>query len=306
MNYSKIIDSVAKLVFISLVASILSTSCSYDDFVKNEYEYTAVYFPKERIDRTFIMGEGMRIGVGAVLGGRLKNDESVEITYTLDNSLVTEAGLSVLPSDYYKLVDENGDPVSNKITIPAGSVQGFVYVKADSSKFLSDPISLGNNYALGFRMENVTKADSILSDLKTTVITFSYINQLYGFYVQNGEFVRQDSTATETVSYPGGIDDVVELTMIAPDTLLVNGLATFRSAPHKMKIAVAQDNSISIDSIAGAIQVMDDGGSYYNPETKKIILNYSFDFNDASFKAKDTLDFRNRIVDGVNQFNYNL
>ena len=71
----------------------------------------------------------------------------------------------------------------------------------------------------------------------------------------------------------------------------------------KFNIIIADDNSITIDTAAGGIAVTDDGGSFYNPETREITLNYSFDFNGTSYVARDVLEFRNRVVDGVNQFN---
>lgn len=291
--------SISKLLMLAIVA--LSAVSCYDDFVENEFDYTSVYLPQPTIDRTFIMGEGMQIGVGVVLGGRLKNTEDVEVTFSLDDVIVTDAGKDILPSNYYELVDSEGNPADNKIIIPAGKTQGFVYVKADSINFLADPVSLGNNYALGFQLDNVVKADSILSGLKTSMITFTYINQLYGNYVQKGQVVKTGTT-NETLVYPGGINDVLELTMESPNTLVCNGIADLRGADKKMNVVVAADNSITIETATGGVTIVDDGGSSYNPETREITLNYSFDFNGVSYKATDILEFRNRIVDGVNQF----
>ncbi|MEP1489860.1 MAG: DUF1735 domain-containing protein [Algibacter sp.] len=293
-------SNILKLLILALVA-LNAVSC-YDDFVENEFDFTSVFLPKPTIDRTFIMGEGMQIGVGVVLGGRLNNTEDVEVTFSLDDLLVTDAGNTVLPDNYYELVDSEGNPADNKIIIPAGKTQGFVYVKADSINFLQDPVSLGNNYALGFQLDNVVKADSILSNLKSSVITFSYINQLYGNYIQKGQFVKGNGTSNETIVYPGGITDVLELTMASPNTLVYDGLADLRGSDKKLNVIIADDNSITIQNATGGINVVDDGGSFYNPETREITLNYSFDFNGTSYVAKDILEFRNRVVDGVNQF----
>lgn len=299
------LKAVAEIMVLIIIIAFSVASCTYEDFVEDEFDYTAVYFPKLQIDRTFIMGEGMQIGVGVVLGGRLSNTENVEVTFSLDNALVTDAGLTVLPDNYYHLVDANGNPVTNKITIPAGKVQGFVYVKADSMNFLADPVSLGHNYALGFQLDNVAKADSILDGFTSTLITFSYINQLYGNYVQKGQFEKTEGTSVETINYAGGITDIIDLEMQGPDTLIVNGLGEFRSATHKMNLIISPDNSLAIQSISGAVPVNDDGGSSYNPATNEVTLNYSFEYNGANYKANDILDFRNRIVDGVNQFESN-
>jgi BT_3987-like, N-terminal domain len=300
-----ILKTIAEIMILIIIITFSVTSCTYDDFVQDEFSYTAVYFPKPQIDRTFIMGEGMQIGVGVVLGGRLSNTENVEVTFSLNDDLVTDAGLTVLPTNYYQLVDAEGNEVVDKITIPAGKVQGFVYVKADSINFLADPVSLGGNYALGFQLDDVVKADSILDGFTSTLITFSYINELYGNYVQKGQFEKTEGATVETINYAGGITDIIDLEMQAPDTLILNGLGEFRSSTHIMNVIISSDNSITIKSISGAVPVTDDGGSFYNPTTHDVTLNYSFEYNSVSYKANDILDFRNRIVDGVNQVDQN-
>lgn len=288
-----------------IIAGLAFTSCGYDDFVENEYDYTAVYFPYETLSRTFIMDEGMRIGVGVVLGGVLSNTQDVDVTFSLsDDAVVTDAGYTVLPEDYYKLVDVDGNPTTNVITIPAGSVQGFVYVQADSVNLLSDPLSLGNNYALSFELENVVNADSILSTLSSTMITFSYINQLYGYYTQGGQYIKSDAEGSETLAYSGGIDDVVYMEMKSPTTLKTTTYSTAYAA--EMDIVLAEDNSISIMAANASSTIIDDGGSYYDPTTRTLFLNYTYSSNGVTYKATDELLFRNREVDGVNQYNYDL
>ena len=308
MKNNKLI--ILKRLFILVVITLITTSC-YDDFVENEFDFTSVYLPQPTIDRTFIMGEGMRIGVGVVLGGRLVNTEDVEIDFSLDESLLDPG--SALPESYYSLVDTEGNPANNKIIIPAGKTQGFVYIKADSINFLNDPISLGNNYALGFTLDNVVKADSILVNLKSTKITFTYINQLFGNYIQKGEFIKtpleddplttvDETEVSETIIYPGEITNILEFTMLSPNSLVNDGIADLRGSDKKLNIIVAEDNSITIETASGGVTVLDNGSSSYNPETREIKLNYSFDFNGFNYKASEVLEFRNRIVDGVNQF----
>ncbi len=288
-----------------IIIGLTFSSCGYDDFVENEFDYTAVYFPKETIARTFIMDEGMRIGVGVVLGGVLSNTQDVDVAFSLsDDAEVNNAGYTVLPEDYYELVDAEGNPSNNVITIPAGSVQGFVYVQADSAKFLSDPLSLGNNYALSFGIESVENADSILSDFSSTLITFSYINQLYGYYIQKGQYVKSDAEGSETFSYPEGIDDVILLEMKSPTTMKTTSYSTAYSA--EMNIVLNDDNSLSIMGADASSTIVDEGGSYYDPSTRTLFLNYSYSSNGNTYKATDELLFRNRVVDEVNQYNEDL
>ena len=288
-----------------LVGSVF-TSCGYDDFVENEFDYTAVYFPYETIARTFITDEGMRIGVGVVLGGVLSNTQDVDVTFSLSaDTTVTNAGLQVLPEEYYSLVDADGNPVTDMITIPAGSVQGFVYVQAEADSFLADPLALGNNYALSFQLESVVNADSVLTDFSSTLITFSYINQLYGYYTQGGQYIKTDATGSVTVEYPGNIVDVVLMEMKSPNTMKTTSYSTAYDA--EMNIVLADDNTVSIMGADALSTITDDGGSYYDPSTRTLYLNYSYISIDGStYQATDELLFRNREVDGVNQYNEDL
>jgi len=294
-----------QVLVVSMLASLTFSSCQYDDFLENEYDYTAVYFAHDTLSRSFIMGEGMRIGVGVVLGGVLSNTQDVEVTFSMDtDSLVNNPKLSALPEAYYDLVDADGNPVTNVITIPAGSSQGFVYVQADSAALLADALSLGNNYALPFKLESVANADSILEGFESTVITFTYINQLYGYYIQNGSYTKSDGVSEEVIDYDGDIADAVFLDMKSPTTLKTTSYSNEYDA--EMNLVLAEDNTISIMSADASAPITDNGGSYYDPSTRTIFLNYSFSFNGYTYTANDELVFRNRVVDGVNQYNEDL
>jgi hypothetical protein len=295
-----------QIVAVFLFAGIAFSSCGYDDFLENEYDYTAVYLAHDTISRSFIMGEGMRIGVGVTLGGVLSNTKDVEVTFSMaTDSLDADPNLAVLPSEYYDLVDADGNTITDLvITIPAGSVQGFVYVQADSAALLADSLSLGYNYALPFKLESVVNADSILEDYQSTVITFTYINQLYGYFVQYGSYTKSDGVTDTVVEYPGGIDDVVFLEMKSPTTMKTTSYSDINDA--EMNITLADDNTITITSADESSPIIDNGGSYYDSTTRTIMLNYSFDFNGYTYTATDELLFRNRVVDGVNQYNEDL
>lgn len=301
-----ILKSITKLFGLTVLVGLSITSCAYDEFVENEFDLTVVYLAKPTIDRTFIMGEGLKIGVGATLGGRLTNTEDVEITFSLVDSVVTNAALTILPSTHYELVDADGNPANNKIIIPAGEIQGFVYVKADSINLLEDALSLGNNYALNFQLDNVVNADSILVEQNSSMITFSYINKLFGNYFQNGEVVKTEGAVVETIPYSGFIENAIEFTMIDPNTLLCNAMGDRRGGSFKMNVVLASDNSITIETATGGLIVVDDGDSYYDPTSKTMMLNYSYEYLGANYVAKDVLLLRNRLVDGVNQPNYDL
>ena len=56
-----------KKIFVFLIVSIAMVSC-YDDYIK-DYSYNTVCFPYQIDVRTFVVGEGMKIEIGAALGG---------------------------------------------------------------------------------------------------------------------------------------------------------------------------------------------------------------------------------------------
>ena len=148
--------------------------------------------------------------------------------------------------------------------------------------------------------------------MKSTKITFTYINQLYGNYIQKGQFIKtplddpstaeDESGAPETIVYPGAVSDVLEFTMVSPNSLVNDGIADLKGNDKKLNIIVADDNSITIETATGGVTVVNDGSSSYNPETREIKLNYSFEFNFFKYEVTEVLEFRNRVVDGVNQF----
>ncbi len=60
-----------KKIFAFLILSVAMVSC-YDDYIK-DYDFDAIYFPNQIDVRTFVVGEGMNIEIGATLGGVLEN-----------------------------------------------------------------------------------------------------------------------------------------------------------------------------------------------------------------------------------------
>ena len=81
-------------VFILLAAGL--TSC-YDEYVK-DYDYDGVYFPYQENVRTFVVGEGLKIDVGAVLAGVLENNKDRVVRYQIKNDLVTPDALARMKS----------------------------------------------------------------------------------------------------------------------------------------------------------------------------------------------------------------
>lgn len=309
-------------VFILLAAAM--TSC-YDEYVK-DYDYNGVYFPYQENVRTFVVGEGMKIEVGAVLAGVLENGKNRVVRYQIKNELVTPdilanmkkgqnyiknsvtgvGELLPIPADYYSLSN------SEEMVIRKGDHGGTVTVYADSARFLSDPKTLKANYALPFYIESAD-ADSIIEPMRYTVIGLKYENMLFGNYWHGGVRVVKDASGNilETIPYntqiPQPESKVWTLSTVAPFELETNGLAD-DADKGSMKLTLNQDGTITVGkSSSSEINVLPDGESYFNRskllQERKIFLKYKYENGDGTTSfVTDTLTFRNRTRDGVNEW----
>jgi hypothetical protein len=91
--------------------------------------------------------------------------------------------------------------------------------------------------------------------------------------------------------------------------MIVNGVGTISSSTKpEMKLTLQPDGKVLISSMPGATYtVLPNGESTYNKakllQNRKLFLNYKFvSSNGIWHYAKDTLTFRNRIRDGVNEW----
>ena len=308
-----------KLLIVFLFA-LGMVSC-YDDYIK-DYDYTGVYFPYQTNVRTVVVGEGMKIEVGVTLGGVMENTKDRRVDFVMDNSLITpdvlvtmQNGLSYIkdnvdglselkpmPLDYYSVS-------SNTMVIKKDKHSGAVEIKPDSVKFLSDPATLKAQYVLPFLITNAD-ADSVVTAKKYAVIGLRYENMLFGNYYHGGVTTVKDAggTVVSTKKYYTAIPqpDAMgwSLTTIAPNQLMTNGISdedgAFKITLNGGNVAVSKADGSDID-------VQPDGTSTFNQakllQDRKIILNYKYANGDGTTSyAQDTLTFRNRIRDGINEW----
>jgi hypothetical protein len=314
-----------KKIFILLVVSVMLNAC-YDDYVK-DYEYDGIYFPYQLDVRTFVVGEGMKIQFGVALGGVSDNVRDRIVNYQLDNTLISAqtlasmknaapyiktsvaavTDLKLLPANYYSLSD-NG-----KFVIKAGQYSGTVTLKADSAKFLADAATLAANYALPVRI-TTADADTVLLSKNYAVIGLKYENMLFGNYWHGGVTLEKDAAGTvlKTTAYYTAINAPTSkawaLTTVEPMSLTTNGYADITN-PTKQEMKLTQSGGkITIGSLPGAsVQILPDGECTFNQakllQNRKIFLKYKY-VNAAgnTCYANDTLTFRNRIRDGINEW----
>lgn len=314
------------LITILFVALTL-TSC-YDDYI-TDYKFSSVYFTYQYDVRTFVVGEGMKFDFGVGLGGVTKNTKQRIVSYEIDPSLITPEALaamkasslayiktattpvtafSLLPSNFYSLTD------GAKFVIEKGQQVGRVTIRPDSAAFLADPKTLDPNYVLPLRITGSSTADSILPLKKTTIIGVKYENMLFGNYWHGGRVIRYTpaNVLKDTIKYytaiPQAENKVWVLKTVAPFQLTINGYANVTSTKPELKLTLNSDGSVSVDRATGSTFAYSaEGTSTFNKakllQNRKIFLSYKYtDTSGNICYATDTLTFRNRIRDGVNEW----
>lgn len=311
-----------KILIVSILVVVM-VSC-YSDYIK-DFDYDGIYFPYQTDVRTFVVGEGMKIEVGVNLGGVRDNTRDRIVAFALDNSLVAPAlilmkagaqyikdavlpvtTLLPLPANYYTLSN------NSTMVIKTGSYMGSVVIKVDSAKFVADPLTLFANYAIPFYL-NSADADTILALKRSAVIGVKYENMLFGNYWHGGVTTVKDATGTtvSTILYYTAVNQpenkVWKLKTVGPNTLVSNGYSDQTTAKEEMLLTLDGTN-ITVNTRTGStFAVIPDGASTFNRakllQNRKILLSYKY-VNAAgnTCYAQDTLTFRNRIRDGVNEW----
>jgi hypothetical protein len=316
-----------KKILMLLIFGFAAGAC-YDDYIL-DYDYDAIYFPYQYDVRTFVVGEGMQIKMGVALGGVRENDRDRLINFQLDNSLISPASLAamqssagyiknsigtelkLLPSDYYSLSHDS------EMVIKKGDHSGTITLTPDSAAFLTDPDALTATYAIPLRIVSTNAdADSVLSTKDFAVIALKYESMLFGNYWHGGRTIVKDPAGTpiDTILYnttiPQPEASVWKLSTVEPFALTSTRVSNYSSDEPKpeIKISLGPDGSVIVGSVAGATYVVEpDGPSTFNQakllQNRKILLNYKYqDEFGNSRHATDTLTFRNRIRDGVNEW----
>jgi len=312
-----------KKIFAFLLVSLAVVSC-YKDYLQ-DFDYSSVYFTYPIDVRSVVVGEGMRIQLGVVLGGVSTNTRDRNVSFSIDNTLVNSTALtamksaaayiqsavnsvtalSPLPANYYTLSD------NSKMVIKTGQNMGLITLKVDSAAFLTDPATLSPNYAIALNITSAD-ADTILQVKRTAVIGLKYENMLFGNYLHGGVTTIKDAAGNvvQTIPYYTAVNApetaIWKLTTVAPNALITNGYSNKTTAKGEMKLTLDGSN-ITVSSNTGATNaILPDGASSFNTakllQNRKILLNYKYVVGTNTYYCQDTLTFRNRIRDGVNEW----
>lgn len=314
------------LAFLPLCA----VSC-YEGYIK-DYDTVACGFANQTDVRSVIVGESDSFSTGVALGGVINNTEDRTVSFTVDYSLLTPSvlqamkthkfgyiaslmsgvdALEALPASAYKLTTDSGYP--GRTVIRKGTHLGVINVDLDMDAFLADEGHLLPYSVIPLRITG-TDGTGVISGFDWTVIGVRYENLLFGNWYHGGVMQKEkDGEIVETIEYPSSVpqaeNKVWTLTTEAPYALSVNGVGReFSGGKAQMRLLLdPEDDSITIESVPGATYAVEQDGECMFLRSKllqnrKIALQYKYEADGFTYHAKDTLLFRNRIRDGVNEW----
>lgn len=325
-----IIDMKIYRIIPALAVAAMFTSC-YEDYIVDS-DTQGVGFANQTDVRSVIVGEGMSFSTGVALGGVIKNGVDRTVDYEIDWSLVNDETLTsmknhsftyiqtltagidelyALPSEEYSLIPEGG--MAGKVIIRKGSHLGNIEIKVDSAAFLSDESRTVPRYVIPIRL---TDGDGtpLIDGKTTTVLGVRYENMLFGNWWHYGKIESYDASGTlvNTVSYPYEPDQpssrIWTLTTVAPHSLTANAVGNEANGSNaQMKLTLDETGAITLEAVEGAsYTVSQDGECVFNRarllQDRKIYLKYTYNDGEFTHHVTDTLQFRNRIRDGVNEW----
>ncbi len=137
---------------------------------------------------------------------------------------------------------------------------------------------------------------------------------LFGNYLHGGVTLVKDplDNVVQTIVYPTYVSQpdnkIWILKTVAPNAVSTNGYSDITSTSKKEIILTLDGTNIFVSSAPGSsFYIEPNGPSTYNAakllQERKIFLNYKYQNDDGNTcYAQDTLTFRNRLRDGVNEW----
>ncbi len=279
---------------IAAIATTLLTlgGCAYEDYILNEYEYTAVSFAIPDPVRTIIDGSGdYSIKMGVTVGGIREVEQTGWATYVIDETLLEPyPDLEMLPEECYTLSDES------TMYINPGYLAGWVDVDFDMEKLMALEGASGIRYAIPMRITD-TSFDQINSSKDYTITVVKYINSMHGVYARRIDESVVSSLGSEydTALYWWS-DDInmnetwelttQELTETEKNQDVVAKLKTptlgslQSSLGTSMMIKVSSLGAVTLSDIAGEgiSNLSINSEPTYDADTRTLYLNYNFDY----------------------------
>ena len=304
---------------ILIFAAALLTGC-YEDYVR-DYDTDGVFFAYQYDLRTFVVGEGGKFDVTVALGGVMDNKRDRAVSLSFDNSLVdadafqgmmgTRGGLSgdyvttafkgagvtsltPLPGGHFEAAGLDG------LRIPAGRHTGTVTIRATDA-LIADPKAYTLGYAFGVKILSAD-AGMVLDGKDFAVIAVRCENRFYGNWTHHGTIRTYDGSGqlVKTTREVGSLadDSIYALATVSSNTLSCSKMTGLVGG---MKLTFDGDN-IQVVSADGTVT----GTGKFNGapllQDRELFLEYDILGTEGRKNVQDTLCFRNRVRDGVNEW----
>ena len=321
---------------LSFAALLLPAAGCYQSYVK-DYDRSAIYVAYQWDLRTFVVGEDQAFRFTVGLAGVMDNKADRAVDVSVRDAMVTGdiASLLQLPKtgSLYAIDGLNGRaavgafsgdyiglaltaagvtaleplPASayvleglENLKIAKGNHTGTVTVRATDS-FIADPRAYVPGYALAFGIDRAD-ADEVPAEKSFSVIAVRCENKFYGYYTRAAHVKATDASGkvTEYDVEASTVDDFV-YTLTTVDAATVR--SDKRAGVAGEMLLTFQGGNITVSSEDGRVQ----GTGRFNGarllQERALELQYVVTGEDGSrTETTETLAFRNRIRDGVNEW----
>jgi len=217
---------------------------------------------------------------------------------------ISAAGLNTLtplPSSAYEISGLDGLKIKKGRHTAAATVIAKDNLSDDAKAFAP-------YYALGFKVISAD-ADKVIPEMSFAIIAVKLEHMLYGNWYYGGSAVVKDagggiiSESSYPIELPQSDDKVKVLSTVSADCVELD-------SPYAGKIRLTLDGeSISISPVSSSVKIapIDGEPSRFNQakllQDRRLYLNYTVTNPDGTVTiVHDELLFRNRIRDGVNEW----
>lgn len=306
-----------KIILFLASALLLATGC-YDDYVK-DFDKTGVFVAYQYNLRTFVLDEGEQFKFTVALGGVMSNGQDRKVSLVSAPSLLTGAvdimkdankvsgeyvstafaatdieELTELPSSYYTIDGMDG------LTIRKGWHTASITLKA-TEEMRKDPKVFAPYYAVAFKIVGAD-ADEIVPGKNFGVVAVKCENRFFGSWSHSCRIVETDGSGAEVstryIPYATTDGNAYTLTTVNGEAVSCDKVA----GETRQMTLVFNGDEITVSSEDGVT-----GTGRFNGvkllQDRKLYLQYSY-ANEAgnTVTVNDTLSFRNRYRDGVNEW----
>ena len=306
-----------KKLLIPFAALFLVTGC-YDSYVR-DFDYSAVFAAYQYDLRTFVLGEEAKFDFTVALGGVMENDRDRAVEITFDESLLAGAvagmkdqslvsgdyvtaafksfsgsDLTPLPASHYTVSGIEG------LTIAKGRHTAAVTLRATDA-LAADPLAFQPGYAVAFKIVNAD-ADQIVENKDFAVIGIICENRFFGNWTREGETKIFDAggNLVSTDKEDASLADarVYTLSTVDANTVKCNKID---GSTGEMLLAFDGDR-ITVSSADGSVTGTGSFNGAKLLQDRKLTLEYTVTTPAGRKEVKDILAFRNRLRDGVNEW----